>query len=90
MRVAAFHARPPLMARGRHGFTHWQQRHNVPRGWMVPGLPTCELDRLPEEPWRTLAMEYVGKGWAREWPEYSPLHPWWGWVGEQLGDRVAA
>lgn len=90
MRTAAFHTRPSLMARGRHGFTNWQQRHTVQPAWMVPGVPTVELDRVPGEPWASLAAEYVRKRWAREWPKYSPLHPWWGWVDRQLGDRIAA
>lgn len=84
MRVQSFHRRPPLMARGRHGFTQWQEKHEPVRGWITPGLAVAELDRIPAEPWRTLAAEYVQRGWAREWGEYSHHHPWWDGMLEQL------
>lgn len=88
MRVSAFHHRPPLMSRGRHGFTQWQEKHEPRRGWITPGIGSAELDKIPAEPWRTLAAEYVERGWAREWGEYSPLHPWWEPMLQQL--KVAA
>lgn len=85
MRAGAFHRRPAIMARGRHGFTHWQEHHEPVRGWITPGLATAELDRIPEEPWQSLAREYVARGWAREWRPYSSLHPWWDWINAQIG-----
>lgn len=88
MRVDAFHKRPPLMARGRFGFTEWQHRHEPERGWITPDLPVVQLDLIPEEPWASLAQAYVAKGWARSWPAYDPLRPyWWDWISEQ---KVAA
>lgn len=84
MRVSAFTNRPPIMARGRHGFTQWQEKHEPVRGWITPGLAVAEFDRIPAEPWRSLAKEYVARGWAREWGEYSHLHPWWDGMLEQL------
>lgn len=84
MRVRTFHAWPPIMARGRHGFTQWQEKHEPVRGWITPGLAVAELDRIPAEPWSELAQKYVERGWAREWGKYSPLHPWWNPLLEQL------
>lgn len=86
MRVEAFHSRPPIMARGRQGFTHWQERHDPKRGWVTPGLAVAQLDLIPEEPWRSLAAEYVELGWARSWTPYSALHPWWSGLLAQLED----
>lgn len=90
MRVESFHRRPPIMARGRFGFTEWQHTHDPVRGWITPGLATAQLDLIPEEPWASLTYEYVERGWAREWPPYSPKHPWWSWVREQLAAEVSA
>lgn len=89
MRTAAFHSRPAIMARGRQGFTQWQHHHEPVRGWITPGLAVAQLDLIPEEPWSSLAAEYVAKGWARHWSPYSPLHRWWAWVDEQLA-RMSA
>jgi hypothetical protein len=80
MRAGAFVTLP--RPSGRFGFTAWQE--NTPRvkkGWIDPSLPVFLLDRLPREPWRSLALEYVAKGWAREWGPYSEndkaLWSWW-------------
>lgn len=57
---------------GRYGFTAWQSKSSwVKKGWLTPSLPVFLLDRIPREPWRTLAKEYVAKGWQREWPPYN-------------------
>jgi glycosyltransferase involved in cell wall biosynthesis len=84
MRVESFHRRPPIQARGRQGFTHWQHTHEPVRGWITPGLAVAQLDLIPEEPWASLAAEYVEQGYARHWAPYSALHPWWDWIAEQL------
>ena len=59
MRVESFLRRPPIGARGRFGFTEWQHKHEPVRGWITPGLAVAQLDLIPEEPWASLAAEYV-------------------------------
>lgn len=84
MRTAAFLRRPPIMARGRFGFTEWQYRHEPVRGWIVPDLPVLQLDRLPFEPWISLSEEYARLGWQRRWPKYDDLRPyWWEWFASE-------
>jgi glycosyltransferase involved in cell wall biosynthesis len=77
MRTESFHRRPAIMARGRFGFTEWQHRHDPVRGWIVPDLRVVQLDLIPEEPWASLAHEYIARKWQRIWPKYDPLQPWW-------------
>jgi glycosyltransferase involved in cell wall biosynthesis len=84
MRVDSFLRRPPIMGRGRFGFTEFQHRHDPVRGWVLPDLPVLQLDRLPFEPWLSLAEEYARKGWQRRWPKYDDLRPyWWEWFAPQ-------
>lgn len=82
MRVSAFRTRPRIPARGRFGFTEWQGRHDPRRAWIYPDLYVPQLDRVPIEPWRSLSREYVGRGWQREWPDYSPawMRPYFDWL----------
>jgi glycosyltransferase involved in cell wall biosynthesis len=90
MRPRAFHSRPPLMSRGRFGFTEWQHQHDPDRGWITPDLPVVQLDLIPEEPWVSLAEYYVAKGWARRWDPYDSLRPeWWRWL-DDVAAQVAA
>ncbi len=73
--------RKPLRSNGRYGWTEYQRRWNLCRGWIVPDLPVLQLDLLPFEPWVSLADYYVSKRWARRWPAYDPLRPeWWEWL----------
>lgn len=75
---------------GRNGFTEWQHTHTeVGRGWLDPGVPFCCLDRVPIEPWRSLSIEYVERGWQRPWTPYDPRFPyWWEWFTPEE-ERVA-
>jgi hypothetical protein len=75
--------RKPMKAHGRYGWTQYQGPLDT--AWIKPDLPVVQLDLIPEEPWRSLAAEYVDKGWARYWTPYDPLQPeWWAWVAPQL------
>lgn len=84
MALAAFTARHPIPGKRnrRFGFTEWQDRWDVPRAWIYPDLLVPQLDRVPLEPWRSLSREYVGRGWQREWPDYSPawMRPYFDWL----------
>lgn len=93
MRVDAFRLRPPLPVRGqRFGFTEWQSHYDVPRAWIYPDLMVPQLDRVPVEPWRSLAREYLGRGWQREWPDYSPqwMRPYFDWLPGAQAALLAA
>jgi glycosyltransferase involved in cell wall biosynthesis len=81
MRRSAFHICRPS-PNGRFGFTEFQQRHeDLVKAWIRPDLTTFELDRLPIEPWKSLAAEYVAQGWSRAWPPYSEdAHEYWDWA----------
>ncbi len=65
---------------GRFGFGAWQERNEVPVGWIVPTLPVFLLNRLPLEPWASYSRRYVAQGWQRDWPEpYSTEVEKWAW-----------
>ncbi len=53
------------------GWTQFQRQH-VNAAWVTPDLPVFLLDHLPMEPFKSLAHEYVARGWSRAWPPYSP------------------
>lgn len=82
MRADAFRSRPAIPSRGRFGFTEWQSRYEPVRGWIYPDLFCPSLDRIPEEPFVSLAEEYVELGWSRPWPSYSErwMEPYYDWV----------
>lgn len=80
MRLSAFQSRPAMRADGRHGFTEWQHTHEPVRGWITPDLPVVLLDRLPFEPWVSLARGYVAEGWQRDWPKWDPVWMDWAWA----------
>lgn len=88
MRRRAFVVRPPITVATRYkhrrdGFTIWQHRHRARAFWVVPDLAIVQLDRIPEEPWASLATEYVNNGWSRRWDKYpNDLRPWWAWLHE--------
>lgn len=86
MRVQAFTSRKPLRMRDpRTGFTIWQSRYHVPAGWLTPDLPNVQLDRIPTEPWLSLAAEYVARGWARYWKPYEhDMTEWWDWIPPEV------
>lgn len=67
---------------GRFGLTEWQQhRPDQTKAWIKPDLPTFELDKVPLEPWRSLAAKYVDLGWARPWGPYHPgATAYWSWA----------
>lgn len=83
IRTSAFNCCRPV-ARARFGWTEWQQSHReVTKAWIRPDMPIFELDRVPVEPWLTLAAEYVDKGWSRAWGTYASDHPeYWDWAFE--------
>jgi hypothetical protein len=84
MRRSAFRSYPEPRSTF-FGFTHWQnQNEQVVRGFITPALPVCLLDRVPIEPWRSLATGYVEKGWARAWGPYNERDSdLWDWIGER-------
>lgn len=82
MRTLAFINNPPIPSRGRFGFTEWQLRYQIPRGWIQPDLMMPQIDRIPAEPWRTYTKEYVDRGWSRDWGHYPNAEAsWWSWIG---------
>ncbi len=64
---------------GRFGFTEWQHEYRPVRGWINPDLPVVSLDRVPLEPWASLAERYVEKDWARPWGKYHERADYWEW-----------
>ena len=54
----------------------------MPRAWIIPDLDVPQLDRLPFEPWLSLAEEYIENGWSRPWGKYEDkwMKPYWGWM----------
>lgn len=85
MRTSMFHRLPPIMARGRSGWTEHQHRHMPNRAWLNPDLPVVHLDRVRHtEPWRLLAEQYIAKGWQRDWGGYDTSRPHWEWMGDLL------
>lgn len=81
MRHRAFRCGLPL-ARGRFGFTAWQDAHHeIKKAWLDPALPVCLLNLIPFEPWRSLSLEYIRKGWQRDWPPFLPENEtkFWEW-----------
>ncbi len=82
MRVQAFRDHPVIPTRGRFGFTEWQVRYGLRRGWITPDLEVPQLDRLPFEPWLSLSEEYIENGWSRPWGKYHEkwMEPYWSWI----------
>jgi GT2 family glycosyltransferase len=61
------------------GLTEVLRRH-AECGWVAPELDVFNLDHLPFDPWRSLAEEYVARGWSRSWGTYGPeLAHCWSW-----------
>lgn len=69
----------PMKAEGRYGFSDYQVKQDLRRGWVTPDLPLVLLDRLPFEPWISLSEHYVNKGWQRYWPAWDPVWMRWAW-----------
>lgn len=86
MRASAFKSRPRIPANGRFGFTDFQYKHDLFRGWLTPDPQALQLDLLPFEPWRSLSRRYIAEGWQREWPPYDDP-TLWQWA---FPDAVAA
>ncbi len=86
--IGAFRTRAFAQSRPRpherfFGWTDWQRKH-ARCGWLTPDLPCVLLDHLPFEPWRSLALEYVERGWSRAWPAYpESMREWWAWAFEE-------
>lgn len=91
MRREAFRSRPRMNADGRHGFTLWQEKHDVPVGWITPDLHITCLDQVPFDPWASLSATYTRLGWQRPrpWPPYPRDHYTWNWWPEQMRERAA-
>ena len=52
------------------------------KAWLSPPMACFELDRLPMDPWRSLAESYCEKGWSRPWGPYpeDATHLWGWWL----------
>ena len=79
MRNRAFRTLP--RPRGRLGFTEWQEMAVwAEKAWLNPALPVFLLDHMPMDPWFSLSVEYIAKGWARRWEPYPEnLAMMWAW-----------
>ena len=66
MKTQAFHKRRAIPGWGYQGFTHWQTKLNLVRGFIDPYLLCPALDRVPVDPWAALSDYYLQKGWQRE------------------------
>lgn len=87
IRHRAFEHFRPVPKCVRSGWTEFQLKHPTMRAaWPDPPLPCFELDRLPFEPWRTLAAEYCARGWSRPWEPYpgDGGHMWAWWQPTQV------
>lgn len=83
MRTKAFKVNPSVPSRGRFGFTEWQQRYNIVRGWIDPDLMVPQIDRIPMEPWMSFTQDYIERGWNRDWGYYpKSASRWWNWIDE--------
>ena len=91
MRTQAFvHRRPVPLSKGRNGFTIWQHRNHLRVGWITPDLPAVQLDRIPQDPWQSLAADYCMKGWSRPWEPYgSDMSYWWSWIPRDVARKAA-
>ncbi len=79
IRTRVFDGKRPSAQNRFFGWTKFQVDH-VHAGWITPDLPMFLLDHLPFEPWRSLAAEYVERGWSRSWPAYpAGMEPYWSW-----------
>lgn len=83
MRRAAFKGLP-MPQDGRFGFTQYQRRVGMTRGWIFPDLLVPQLDRVPTEPWASLSAAYIERGWQRSWPSMDPHWslPYFDWLPE--------
>jgi hypothetical protein len=82
MRVSAFRGNDRSLptANGRFGFTEWQHEYEPKRAWIRPDLMTFELDRLPVEPWKSIADDYKERGLNRDWEPYPrEMSRYWDW-----------
>jgi len=63
------------------GLEEWQTARQpfLRCGWITPAIPVFLLDRMPVEPWKSYASDYVRRGWQREWPKYDPACTLWSW-----------
>ncbi len=82
-RTRAFAKQRPTQTGTFFGLTHFQRRY-MTCGWVDPSIASFNLDHLPFEPWRSLAAEYVTKGWSRTWTTYAPaMSEYWSWWSDQ-------
>ncbi len=85
--------KPRMIGRGdggRFGWTEQQNHHRIAAGWIKPDLYLFSLDQLPFEPWRSLAAEYVGRTWSRQWGTYHErfMCRYWDWWAPDWKDHV--
>ena len=79
-RTRIFEKRRPVGHDRYFGLTGFMVEH-AECGWLSPDLPCPLLDHLPFEPWRSLADEYVERGWSRSWPVYpESMREYWSWA----------
>lgn len=78
-RMSLFARRRPRQTERFFGLTQLLRQH-ASCGWVAPELAVFNLDHLPFEPWRSLAAEYVERGWSRAWDSYEQdLSHCWSW-----------
>lgn len=80
----AFARRRPHPRERFFGMTSFMQRY-MNCGWINPDIAAFNLDHVPEEPWQSLADEYVRKGWSRAWSTYNPsMRDYWAWAFDEV------
>ena len=74
------------------GLQAWIKQNEVVVGWIKPSIPVFLLDRVPAEPWRSLAAEYETAGWQRPLTGVRPYTDQdahlWGWCGWSGGPQL--
>jgi len=80
--VHAIRSRGRIPERGRFGWTEFQDRHDLKRGWITPDLDVPQLDRIPVEPYASLTEQYIAEGWNRSWGKYDDewCRPYYEWL----------
>lgn len=92
MKTERFRHLPPITENGFFGWTEHQDLYRWMRGWIKPDLLVPQLDRIPNEPWYSLTMEYRKKKWNREWPLYEDrwASPYYSWIESQINLKSIA
>jgi hypothetical protein len=72
---------PPRPFARTFGREDWQSARDtgLRLGWLMPPLPVFRLDRLPFEPWISLAADYARRGLTPPAPPYDAASTLWHW-----------